>query len=268
MTIQPQRPQGLSPEIIDRVEDVVITSAKRLLTARRFLDFEGPLGGGLSALQVGDRVRHPQHGAEISARRSLSVPEIDDTFTIAIADIEATMQHGFPLDLKSAERAAENVALAEEHVVYYGVPELGIAGLASHAGVSRLPLANWSTPEQAVDNLIAAADRLDAAGARGPLALVLAPTLYNALFRKYEGSDVLALDHIRRLADGGIFKAHALDDCALLTSPDVGPLVSGNDLHVRYLETTRHSLHFVVSESIVLRLDEPTAACLLAREAG
>jgi uncharacterized linocin/CFP29 family protein len=263
--IEPQRPAGLSEHTVDIIEKQVIASAQRLLTARRYLDFEGPLGGGLTALQVGERSRHAERGAEISARRSLSVPEIDDVFVVPIADVEAHLQHGSPLDLEPAERAAENVALAEEHVVYHGVAGLGIAGLCTHPEVSRVALTDWSTPERAVDNLIAAADLLDARGARGPLALAVAPTLYNALFRKYEGSDVLALDHLRRLADGGIFKAHVLVDSAVLVSPDVGPLVCGNDVHVRYLETSRHALHFVVSASIVLRLDEPAASCVIAR---
>jgi len=90
---------------------------------------------------------------------------------------------------------------------------------------------------------------------------VLAPALYNALFRLYPGTDVLQLEHLRRLCTGGIYKASIAG--GLMVDPRAGVLVVGQDLHSGYV--SRDGVHYqlYVSESIVLRIDEPNAVCTL-----
>ncbi len=263
MTIRPTLPDGLQDSTLERVERAVLDAARPLLTARRYLPFEGPLGGGIVSLQVGARLEHRDREVQLSGRRALAIPTIDSEFVLPIDEVEAAQRFGQPLPTLPAELAGERVALAEERVIYRGVAELAVHGLLDHPGVARVPLAAWDEPGDAVDNVIAAADLLDAAGASGPFALALAPSLYNALFRKYEDSDVLALDHLARLAARGIFKAHVLDELAVLVSPQVGPLVCGRDLHVRYLETRANGIRFVATSAIVLRFDLPHAVCVL-----
>lgn len=48
---------------------------------------------------------------------------------------------------------------------------------------------------------------LDGKGYRGPYGLALAPSLYNNLFRRYAGSDILQIEHLKRLCTRGIVKA-------------------------------------------------------------
>ena len=48
---------------------------------------------------------------------------------------------------------------------------------------------------------------LDSKGYRGPYGLALAPALYNNLFRRYPGSDLLQIEHLKRLCTRGIVKA-------------------------------------------------------------
>src|SRR5690606_30964686 len=132
---------------------------------------------------------------------------------------------GIPLDTSAAEDAAETVALAEEHLLYHGVPEVGLKGILEHKHVQSVALSDWSQANGAIGDVIQAADKLDAARVNGPFALVLAPALYNQLFRKYQGSDVLALDHLRRLASAVIYKSHVLDQTGVLVSPHIRPIV-------------------------------------------
>src|SRR5258708_34599914 len=65
---------------------------------------------------------------------------------------------------------------------------------------------DWTAPDRALQDVLAATTRLDDSGYRGPYALALAPTLYNNLFRLYPGTDVLALEHLRRLGTAGIYQ--------------------------------------------------------------
>ncbi len=239
--------------------------ARSVLTARRVLDFEGPLGGGVESLQVGP-VHHEalgETGARVSARRAIPIPRLYSSFVLPEREVAGAIDPGLPLDTSPAEDAAEEVALAEEHVVYHGVPELGVEGVLNHPGTHRVKLSDWSTPGGAIGDVIQAADKLDSSRANGPFALVLAPSLYNQLFRKYEGSDVLALDHLRRLAAAGIFKSHVLSGVGVLLSADLGPLVCAEDLTVTFLEVQESTLRFGVSSSVVVRLDDAGAACVL-----
>ena len=263
--IRPAPPVGLPDALLARIEEAVLKCARSMMTARRFLDFEGPLGAGVESLEVG-----PVHdtalgdtGAKVSSRRAIPVPTVYASFDLPKRGVEGAIDPGIPLDTSPAEDAAETVALAEEHLVYHGVSEVGLKGILHHKGVQRVGLSDWSQAGGAIGDVIQAADRLDAARVNGPFALVLAPALYNQLFRKYEGSDVLALDHLRRLADGGIYKSHVLDGTGVLVSPDVGPLVCSQDLQLSFLEVRESTLRFVISSALVVRLDDPEAACVL-----
>lgn len=265
--IEAVHPRGLNDAILAKIEEAVVDKAKAIMTARRYLDFEGPLGSGIESLQVG-----PVHdgeangtGARISARRAVPIPTLYSTFELPRREIEGAVHPGVPLDTGPAEDAAEEVALAEEHLLYHGVRELGVDGIANHPDMQRVALSDWSTPGGAIGDVIAAADELDRQKVHGPFALVLAPTLYNQLFRKYEHSDVLALDHLRRLAAGGIYKCHVLEDSGVLVSPDLGPVVCAQDLQVSFVEVRPSTVRFSVTSAVIVRLDDPAAACVLSR---
>lgn len=263
--IRPVLPRGLTDELVAHVESHAIERARAMLTGRRVLDFEGPLGDGIESLEVGTVHDAPvgETGAKISARRAIPIPRVYASFVLPEREIAGALDLGLPLDTSPIDDAAEAVALGEEHVVYHGVRELGVEGMLYHPATHRVRLGDWSAPGGAIGDVIQAADKLDAARINGPFALVLAPALYNQLFRKYEGSDVLALDHLRRLANGGIYKSHVLDGVGVLVSPDLGPIVCAQDLAVRFLEVRESTIRFVVSSSVVVRLDDPSAACVL-----
>jgi uncharacterized linocin/CFP29 family protein len=261
-------PSGLPESLLATLEARVIEKARSVMTARRFLDFEGPLGGGIESLQVGPvhDALLDEEGAMISARRAIPVPTLYSTFEVPLRELEGSISPGVPLDTTTGEDAAERVALAEERILYRGAPDLHIEGMLTHPGAQRVTLSEWSKAGGAIGDVIEAADRLDAAHVHGPFALVLAPALYNQLFRKYEGSDVLALDHIRRLADGGIYKSSVLESAGVLVSPEIGPIVCAQDLEVRFTQVLPSTLSFVISSALVLRIDDPKAACVLARD--
>lgn len=267
--IQPVLPEGLSRETLAAVERAALGQAREVLTARRFLEFEGPLGAGVPSFQVGGLLEDTigDDGVSISARRAVPIPTLHTTFQLPVREVLGAQEHGFPLSSQPAEDAAEAVALGEERLIYHGHSDIGVHGVFTHPDRQQVPLSDWSSPGQAIGDIIAAADRLDQAGANAPFALVLAPSLYNQLFRKYEGSDVLALDHLRRLATGGIYKCHVLESTGALVSPDVGPLVCAQDVHVRYLDMEAGTMRFSVSAAVVLRLDDPGASCVLSRTA-
>ena len=251
------------------IDEAATRAARDRLTARRFLDIEGPFGSGLTTIEVGndDYCRQPAPNEAVAILgRAIPVPMLRKTFQLSIRRVAAHVENGQPLDLAAAQNAAEAVADREEEFVYRGSPDFGLSGLLTVEGRHRVGGSDWSSPEHALRDVLAAATALDDSGFRGPYALVLAPARYNNLFRLFPGSDVLPLEHLRRLCTAGIFKT-PIDGGALIDA-NVGVLIQGQDFHAGYVGHDGVHYQLYVSESIVLRIDDPRAVCTIGTGAA
>jgi uncharacterized linocin/CFP29 family protein len=251
-------------EIWDSINKAAIDAAAELLTGRRFLDIEGPYGVGLTAIELGndDYCRQPaEDEAGAVMGRAISVPMLRKGFRLSVRRVAAALEYGQPLDLTPAEDAAEAVARREEEFIYRGQPDFQLGGLLSIGGRHELPGGDWADIDRALDDVLTAVTLLDDDGYRGPYALALSPALYNGLFRLYPGTDTLQVEHLRRLCTRGIYKASI--DGGVLVDPRVGKLIIGQDLRSGYASQDGIHYHLYVSESLVLRVDEPDAICTI-----
>ncbi len=255
-------------QIWKAIDEAAASAARDRLTGRRFLDLEGPFGVGLTAIEVGndDYCRQPgpdEAGAIMG--RAIPLPMIRKSFRLSIRRVAAHILNGQPLDLSPAENAAEAVADREEELIYSGTPPFGLFGLMTIDGRQQVNGGDWTGPETALQDVLKATTQLDNAGFRGPYALSLSPVLYNNLFRLYPGSDVIGLDHLRRLCTAGIYKA-AIEG-GVLVDTSAGVLILGQDMAAGYSNQDGVHYHLYVSESIVLRIDNPKAICVIAAKA-
>ncbi len=255
---------GFSEALWSRIDATAVEAARDILTARRILDVDGPYGPGLTSVEVGDEnVTQPGDASKAAtvAGRAIAVPMLRQPFDLSIRRVEGHLGKELPLDLRPVEDAAEAVARREEELIYYGLEETGLEGLMTAEGRNRMECSDWDQVENAVNDVLQAVTRLDHSGFRGPYALALSPVRYNALFRRYEGSDMLQVDHLQRLCEGGVFKAPI--EGAVVVDPRVGDIKVGQDLRVGY--GSNDGIHFKLfaSESLVLMLDAPTAVCTL-----
>jgi uncharacterized linocin/CFP29 family protein len=260
-------PGIITSELLARIEDAGVAAAREILSGRRIVDVEGPYGVGLTTVEVGndDRCREPgPDEASAVVSRALSVPMIYRRFTISKRRIAAFQELGVPLNLKDAEDAAQAVAVREEEFVYQGQPDFHLGGLLTVEGRQTVKAGNWHNVDEVLDDVISAVNVLDGKGYRGPYGLALAPELYNNLFRRYPGSDLLQIEHLKRLCTCGIVKA-AIEGCVLVAR-DVGSIVLGQDLHVAHLTSDAAHEHFAVSESLVLKIEAPDAICTIVSE--
>jgi hypothetical protein len=72
----------------------------------------------------------------------------------------------------------------------------------------------------------------------------------------------MQLEHLRRLCTRGIHKAPI--DGGVLVDPRLGALILGQDLRAGYTSQDGVHYHLFLSESIVLRIDEPPAICTIS----
>jgi uncharacterized linocin/CFP29 family protein len=256
--------QTFSPDIIKKIEEAAVSAAREILSGRRIIDVEGPYGLGLTTVEVGndDLCRQPgPDEASAVLSRALSLPMIYRRFSVSKRRIAAFEEMGQPLNLRPAEDAAQAVAMREEEFVYTGQPDLHLQGLLNADGRNTLQGGDWSSVDQVLDNVIAAVNILDGKGYRGPYGLALAPALYNNLFRRYPGSDLLQIEHLKRLCTRGIVKANI--DGGVLVAKDVGSIVLGQDLQIAYLSPDAAHENFAVTESLVLKIEAADAICTI-----
>jgi uncharacterized linocin/CFP29 family protein len=253
-----------SPELLNKIEEAAVSAARDILSGRRIIDVEGPYGLGLTAVEVGndDLCRQPDpEEASAVLSHALSLPMIYRRFSLSRRRIAAFREMGQPLNLKVVEDAAQAVAMREEEFIYHGQPDFHLHGLLTAQGRNTFQGGDWSSVDQVLDNVIAAVNTLDGKGYRGPYGLALAPALYNNLFRRYPGSDLLQIEHLKRLCTRGIVKAQI--EGGVLVAKDVGSIVLGQDLQIAYLSPDAAHENFAVTESLVLKIEAPDAICTI-----
>jgi uncharacterized linocin/CFP29 family protein len=252
-------------DIWGRIDDAAVKAARDVLTGRRFLEVDGPYGVGLTSVEVGhddySRQPSPEEAGAVMGR-AISVPMLRKDLRLSIRRVAGHQNMGQPLNLTPVEDAAEAVARREEEFIYDGQADFRLQGLLTAEGRAHHEGGDWANIDQALEDVLAAVNALDAGGFRGPYALALSPTLYNGLFRRYAGTDMLQLEHLRRLCQRGVYKAPI--QAGVLVDPRVGKLIIGQDLMAGYMSQDGVHYHLYVSESVVLRLDEPRAICTIA----
>lgn len=247
----------------ERIDSVAVNAATPLLTGRRFLDMEGPFGLGLTSIEVGsdDYCREPgDKDAAAIVSRALSVPMLRKSCRISTRRLAAHLQMDMPLTLTEVEDAAEAVARREEEIIYFGQTDFGLNGLLNSDGRKEVKFGDWSNMETALNNVLSAITSLDDSGFHGPYALALPPEQYNNLFRHYEHTDLLQVEHLKSLCTHGVYKACI--DRPVVIDDHAGSLILGQDLRVGYSGSDGIHYHLFVCESIALRLDEPSAVCV------
>ncbi|SRR5579875_12845 len=251
-------------DIWDLIDQAAVKTAREVLTGRRFLEVQGPFGVGFTAVEVGQdefcRQPKPEEAGAVLGR-ALSVPMLRKSFELSIRRIAAYKEMGQPLNLRPVEDAAEAVARREEEFIYYGQKDFGLPGLLNADGRSQHTIGDWSNIDQALNDVLAGVNALDARGYRGPYALALSHVLYNGLFRPYPGTDLLQLQHLGKLCERGVYKARI--EGGVLVDPRVGRLLIGQDLMAGY--TDQDGIHYklYLTESLILLIEQPDAICVL-----
>jgi uncharacterized linocin/CFP29 family protein len=171
---------------------------------------------------------------------------------------------GQPVNLKAVADAAQAVAAREEEFIYRGQADFHLGGLLTVSGRQILKGGDWRNVDQVLETVITAVNMLDDKGYRGPYGLALAPELYNNLFRRYPGSELLQIEHLKRLCTRGIVKA--VIEGGVLVARDVGSILVGQDLQVVHLSSDAAHEQFAVNESLVLKIEAPDAICTITNE--
>ncbi len=248
-----------------QVEDEAARTLKACLAGRKLVDFRGPLGTEACCVSLGrsDALKSaPGEGVEARLRRSQPLVELRVPFELSRGELEAIGRGAQDPDLDPVREAARRAALAEDRAVFHGYGEATIEGLAQASAAARMTVSDdYSTW---LGTISEATHRLHNAGVGGPYALALGPRCHTGLVKTIMGG-LPVIEHLRRLLDGPIVWAPAVDGSVVLSMRGGDfELTVGQDFSIGYLEHSARTVTLYLQESFTFRVLSPEAAVPLA----
>ncbi len=247
------------------IEEEATRTLKLKLAARKLVDFNGPLGWDAAAVNLGriERLKEaPGEGVEARLRKLQPLVELRIPFELQREELEAAGRGADDPNLDAARDAASRAAMAEDRAVFRGFAAAGIRGIAEEAAAATLTLTD---DFQAYPGVVAEAiNKLHQAGVQGPYGIALGPRCYTGLTKTTHGGYPV-MEHVRRLLDGPIVWAPAVDGAVVLSLRGGDfELTVGQDFSIGYLEHTASTVRLYLQESFTFRVLAAEAAVPLA----
>ena len=246
------------------IDDEARSRLAAQLAARKLVDFNGPVGWGHSAVNLGRAIEiaAPADGVVAAQRSVLPLVELRVQFALARDELDAVDRGARDIDLSALDTAARALALSENRAVFHGYAPgaiLGIAEASSHdvitleSEVDRYPVA-----------VARAVDALRKAGIDGPYGIAIAPEIYTEIVETTEHGGYPLFDHLKEILGGAIVWAPGVD-CGVVVSQRGGDLVleSGEDIAIGYRHHDADDVSLFLEESFTFRVLEPDAAVIL-----
>jgi uncharacterized linocin/CFP29 family protein len=204
----------------------------------------------------------PADGVEARARKSQPLVELRIPFELQREELEAVGRGAEDAVLDPVREAASMGAIAEDRAVFRGFAAGAIRGIAEEAAAAKLPLTD---DYQAYPAVVAeAVNKLQIAGVQGPYGIALGPRCYTGLTKTTQGGYPV-IEHVRRLLDGPIVWAPAVDGAVVLSLRGGDfELTVGQDFSIGYLEHTASAVRLYLQESFTFRVLAAEAAVPLA----
>lgn len=254
----------VSDEAWKQIDETAVRVVKSQLSARTVATLLGPSGWELAAVNLGrlEVAAEPgPGGCPWGLRKVLPLVEVRVPFFLPQAEIDNIARGAKDVDLDPIEKAARQVAMFEETVIYRGSAPAQVRGILESSAHQPVPLPQ--SPEEYPRAVADAVKRLSLAGIGGPYVLVLGPDPFFALMQSHE-SGYPPHRVVREILGGPIHFSPALTGGVVLsTEDDYFELTVGQDLSVGYAVHDRQKIEFFLTESFTFRVLEDQAAVAL-----
>ena len=255
------------PAALAAVDAEAARVLKLNLAGRRIVDFRGPHGWPLAAVNTGRLVKlkdelDPQ--VHVGIRQAQPLIELRVPIRLPIAELDSIARGAPDPDLRPVVAAAEKVAQVEDSAIFNGLAAAGIVGIipASPHHAHRLPPDVTHLPRA----LLTASETLRQAGVDGPYALVLDAAYTAQVLAAAEDGYPLAKRLTDQVLDGPLVRAAAIDGGVLLSVRGGDyELTVGQDLSIGYAAHDPHIVELFLTESFTFRVLEAVAAVRLTR---
>jgi uncharacterized linocin/CFP29 family protein len=234
------------------------------LAARKLVDFSGPHGWEYSATNLGRTspvASAPSEGVTGLHRRVLPLVEARADFALSRSELRDADRGAQDADLDDLDKAAHQVAIAENIAVFHGWHGvmMGIEESSPHQQVSL-----GDTAEGYPRQVAGAVERLLCEGIGGPYGLALGRHQYRRVVETAENGGYPLLDHLRKVLEGPIVWAPGVQGAVVLSLRGGDFLFeSGQDLSIGYDSHDSEVVRLYLEESFSFRVATPEAAVVL-----
>jgi uncharacterized linocin/CFP29 family protein len=235
------------------------------LAARKLVDFSGPRGWDYSATNLG-RISAvasaPCPGVTAVQRHVLPLVEVRADFEVSRDELRDIARGADDPDFEQLDRAAHQIAVAENIAVFHGWPDASITGIASASPHEPMALSDdaggYPTP------VAGAVERLLQAGISGPYGLALGSDEYRTVLETAEHGGYPLLEHLRKILEGPIAWAPGIKGAVVLSLRGGDfRFESGEDLSIGYDAHDAGVVRLYVQESFSFHVATPEAAVAL-----
>jgi uncharacterized linocin/CFP29 family protein len=260
--------RSLAP-ISDSNWDLLDTEARErlvpALAARRLADFAGPHGWSYSATNLG-RIRPiaaaPCEGVSAVGRSVLPLVELRASFEISLSELRDADRGASDADLEPLDKAAHQIAVAENRAVFHGWEEASIGGIAEVSPHELIQLGD--APDRYPRPVAGAVERLLHNGISGPYALALGGEQYQRVVETAEHGGYPLLEHLRKILEGPVVWAPGVKGAVVLSLRGGDFLFeSGQDFSIGYESHDREVVRLYLEESFSFHVATPEAAVAL-----
>jgi uncharacterized linocin/CFP29 family protein len=251
-----------------QIEEEASRTFKRYVAGRRVVDTQESGGVGLSAVGTGhlSNLEAPGDGVLARQRKVKALVELRVPFDLDRQQIDDVDRGANDSDWQPVKDAARRLSFAEDRAIFDGYPAAGIEGVRQGTSnpLMTLPVDVRDYP----DAIAQALSQLRLVGVNGPYSVLLSVDAYTGLSETRDhGYPVL--EHIKRLVDGEIIWAPALEGAFVLTTRGGDfDLHIGQDVSIGYSSHTDSTVRLYLQETFTFLLLTAEAAVALAPAAA
>jgi uncharacterized linocin/CFP29 family protein len=236
---------------------------KRHIAGRRVVDVSEPGGPVTAAISTGRLVdvKAPTDGVVAHLRASKPLVRLRVPFTLSRSEIDDVERGSNDSDWDPVKAAAKKLAFVEDRTIFEGYAAASIEGIRSAS--SNKPLTLPEDPRDMPDAISQALTELRLAGVDGPYSVLLSADVYTKVSETTEHGYPIR-EHLRRLVDGDIIWAPAIDGAFVLTTRGGDfDLQLGTDVSIGYLSHDAETVQLYLQETLTfLAYTAEASVCL------
>jgi uncharacterized linocin/CFP29 family protein len=246
-----------------QIEEETTRTLKRYLAGRRVVDVPTPGGVGLPAIATGHLrpITPPAEDIIAKQREVKALVELRVPFELTREAIDDVERGSDDSDWQPAKDAAKKLAFAEDGAIFNGYPAANIQGIRE--GTSNPIMTLPADVRDYPDAVAQALSQLRIVGVNGPYSVLLGAKAYTELAETRDHGYPI-LEHVKRIVDGNIIWAPAIDGAFVLTTRGGDfELNIGQDVSIGYLSHTDAVVRLYLQETFTFRLLTSEASVVL-----
>lgn len=258
--------QSLAPitnkawEIINEEAKETLTSA---LTARKFVDVDGPKGIDFAAVPLGELdvpKNQPKTKTQYGVHKVMPLVELRMPFELDIWELDNIARGKETIDVDNLITAARQVAKFEEDLIYKGFKAAQIEGLLECTEHPKLQLAG--NYDKLCDLLSQAIIAFKQEAIEGEFNLVVGNDLYQYINSYNKGYPTKKL--VESIINGDIILSESIEG-GLLVARRGGDfrLTLGQDMSIGYESHSNRKVQLYFTESLTFQVLDPAAVIVL-----